>query len=350
MGGQSSKSVINSLNQRITEIATKSVANCVSNSSQDQSQDVVIGGFFSWSASANVQQNTEIKSSCLSDDQLIQNLQNQVIDTIGSSTTADGISLLPAFGNTTSESIVTLNNIVRTSLSKENISNNYNSIIQKQRQSLKNVSLIQFYTTATAIQGAQIFAEAVVKSLTDSQVMSTIQSHLEVQTKATSNNPLDIIGRAFSSVFGGLATVLGATGSTIMFAVFALMITIVSVIVLFNKSGSTKGLTDDVGMALKARAGVVPTSKAPAAKSPIMPKPSLPVETEKLAIKEEVKLPKEEVKESSREEVKLPREEVEESPKNNLLSNMTELANPLIESINNTIPKSNLTPVAPPSK
>lgn len=282
MGSQSSKATINSLNERITEIATSSVANCQTSTAQSQSQDMVISGIFSWGSTATATQNTEIRSSCLNDDQLIQNLQNQVIDTIGSATSADGIAVLPAFGNTTAEQIVNLNNTVRTSLSKTNISNNYNSLMQEQKQTLKNASLFQFGTSLVAKQGAEVFAEAVLKSLVDSQVMSTVQSHLEIQTKATSNNPLDIIGRAFSSVFGGLATVLGSTAGTIMFTVFALIVGIVSIVVLFNKSGSTKGLTDDVGMALKARAGVVgkPPAKTPPTTPALPPKQEEPPRVE----------------------------------------------------------------------
>jgi hypothetical protein len=258
MGGQSSKVAMNAINERITEISTNLVANCQTISEQDQSQKMVISGIFSWGASATAVQNTEINSRCLQDDQMIQSLQNQVINAIGSNASADGISLLPAFGNTNSEQIINLNNSIRTSLSKNNIINNYNSIMQKQKQEIENRSLIQFGTTLTATQGAKAFSEAVLKSLTDSKVMSAIQQQVELQTSATSNNPLDIIGRAFSSVFGGIATVLSSTAGTIMFIVFALMIVIVIILVVLKSSGGARILSTAAGDALKARAGVVP--------------------------------------------------------------------------------------------
>lgn len=272
MGGQSSKVAMNAINERITEISTNLVANCQTISEQDQSQKMVISGIFSWGASATAVQNTEINSRCLQDDQMIQSLQNQVINAIGSNASADGISLLPAFGNTNAEQIINLNNTIRTSLTKNNIINNYNSIMQKQKQEIENRSLIQFGTTLTATQGAKAFSEAVLKSLTDSKVMSAIQQQVELQTAATSNNPLDIIGRAFSSVFGGIATVLGSTAGTIMFTVFALMIVVVILLVVLKSSGGARILSTAAGDALKARAGVV---SKPGANNTGGPKPDV---------------------------------------------------------------------------
>jgi hypothetical protein len=255
MGGQSSKATINSLNERITEIATNTVASCSAETTQEQNQKIVVRGIFSWDTSATATQNTVVNTQCLVDDTTIQKLQNQVIDTIGSTVSADGIALLPAFGNTTTEQIVNLNNSVRTSLSKSNIITNYNKAIQKQTQEIENTSLFQFGTSLVAVQESKAFAEAVVKSLTDSNIMSAVENHLELQAKSTSNNPLDIIGRAFSSVFGGISTVIGSAAGTVMFVIFIIMITLVGGIYMLGKFGVARSLGNAASAAIRARSG-----------------------------------------------------------------------------------------------
>jgi len=237
MGGQSSKATIDSLNERITEIAMRSVSSCSATTEQEQNQTVNISGFFSWGDTITAKQTAKVNTQCLQSDSLINDLQNQVINTIGSSVSADGVALLPAFGNTTTEQVVNLKNIIRTSLSKENIVNNYNKAIQKQAQTINLGTIIRFGTTISAVNEAEAFAEAIINSLVDSKVMSAVQDHLELQAKASSNNPLDIIGRAFSSVFGGIATVLGAGAGTVMFVVFIIMIVIIGGIFMLGKFG-----------------------------------------------------------------------------------------------------------------
>lgn len=260
MGAQQSSSIINNLNERITNIALQSVQNCNAVLAQSTDQTVNIGGIFSSGASVSTEQVARLNIDCATDNRTLTNLQNQVIDAIAATNSATGVSVLPAFGNSVTDQRVNLTNIVRTSLSKQNIQNNYATLSQEQSQKVNITTLFQFGTNVSAKQDAELFAKAVIKSLEDTGVLTAVQNQIQLQGQAASANPLDFIAKTVSALFGGVSslwgTILGGPASFIIMIIF-----IVGAISLLKSGALTKA-----GDALVKKAEqpkLIPTQSTP---------------------------------------------------------------------------------------
>lgn len=268
MGAQQSSSVINNLNERITNIALTSVQNCNAVIAQSTDQTVNIGGIFSSGASVSTTQVARLNIDCATNSSTLTNLQNQVIDAIAATNSATGVSVLPAFGNSTTDQRVNLTNIVKTSLSKRNIQNNYSTLSQEQSQKVSITTLFQFGTNVSATQDAATFAKAVLKSLEDTGVMTAVQNQVQLQGQAASANPLDFIAKTVSALFGGVSslwgTILGGPASFIIMIIF-----IVGAISLLKSGALTKAGDALVKKAEQPKIGL----PQPAAQRPLPPTP-----------------------------------------------------------------------------
>jgi hypothetical protein len=244
MGAQQSNATFDNLNERITNIATSNVVNCNTMVAQNTDQVVNVGGWFSSGTDISTAQEARLNIDCATDSKSMTALQNQIINEIAGSNTASGVSVLPAFGNTSTNQIAKITNIVRTSITKKNIVNNYVKISQDQSQKVNISTLFQFGTTVRAKQDAEIFAKSVVKALDDNQELTAIKNQSQLQGSATSANPLDFITKTVSAFFGGVSslwgTILGGP------ATFILMIVFVVFAVVLWKSGSLAKVSEGV--------------------------------------------------------------------------------------------------------
>ena len=199
MGGSSSKTEVKTLQEQLNNVIISSVQSCEISSTQNQNVNIINSGFSFW-RKYDVQQTTEIRSDCFSDVSRQTLVQNSIISTIANSSTADGVSLLSAFGASTSESTSNLTNIVRNNINFSNIQKTYTAISQQQSLSVIN-SGISIYENITLTQGSQIFAAATLQELDKSGVFNKISTHLDASSKATTSSPLDFIAQIFSSYF-----------------------------------------------------------------------------------------------------------------------------------------------------
>lgn len=248
MGAQTSSAIVNSINERVTEISTKSVSNCTAMTRQAQDQTQVIGGIFSSGATMEAVQRTTINMSCVQKTGVIAKLQSEIANAVITESAAAGVALLPVVGNNTSESVANLTNMIKTTVNTENIMKTYSKIEQEQRQKQTNVALFQFGTTMRAMQGAEIFAQAVVDALAQSDVMAIVQNQADLKSSSILENPLNFIGSTISKLFSGLGAmwtgILGSPGTIIFF------IAIIFLIGALLKSGFFRKIGEGLGRAL----------------------------------------------------------------------------------------------------
>lgn len=200
-GSQSSTTTVTQLSKTITNIAESVVQNCQTSSTQSQSTVVNNTGFALWGTYGESQTST-ISAQCFQDADLQTKLQNGIINAITQATNADGSSIMPAFGNTSSTANTNITNIVRTNVTMKNVQNNYNSISQNQNIVFNNSGVVGFQSSQLT-QGASIFAAATLKALDDAGVFNSIQNHVSQQS--TASDSLFNLSGLFSGLFGGLS-------------------------------------------------------------------------------------------------------------------------------------------------
>ncbi len=198
MGGTESKTTISALSEQISTIASETVQNCVVNTSQDQLINVNNTGW-KWSSNINVEQQTEVSSTCFSDLNKQTDLQNRIQNAIEQASTASGVALLSAFGKDSASASTELRSLIRSNVTMSNIQSNYNTIRQTQQVTYSNSGIVVF-DTVNVTQGAKVFAAATLQQIDRSGIFNTIQSHIEQTTEATSTNPLDFIAKAIGAI------------------------------------------------------------------------------------------------------------------------------------------------------
>jgi hypothetical protein len=199
MGGSESKSVVNQLSETITNIAMNSVLDCQVAAVQDQNLLVENTGWNLF-GSYKLEQTSDIKSSCFTDSKRQTQLQNEIINAVKNATTASGGSIMPAFGDTSSNSETNLTNIVRTSITSSNLQKNYNSIRQAQNVTFKNSGVVGFQQLQLT-QGAQIFAASTLKALDDAGIFNAITTHID--QKSSADTSLFNFDLGLGGLFGG---------------------------------------------------------------------------------------------------------------------------------------------------
>lgn len=205
MGGTSSKAEIDQLSQNITTIASNAVMRCQTNINQNQ-HVVIENTGVSLFSTYKFKQASTISSSCVQDTALQAKIQNDIINAITNSSSAEGVAMMSAFGNTDAEASAKLKNIVQTNVTMNNIMENYNNISQSQDITVLNRGGLVVAQNVEAVQGAEIFAAATLKTVQDAGVLTTIQTKLDQDAAAKSTNPLDFLG----NLFGSIALAIGA--------------------------------------------------------------------------------------------------------------------------------------------
>lgn len=228
MGATESKTTVNALSSAISEVVMNTMQSCEVAAEQDQSLVVANTGFKLW-GDYKLEQKTEIRSSCFSDSKKQTELQTKIINAITQAASSSNIALLGAFGSTKASAESNLTNIIKNSVTMNNIQSSYTAIKQKQAAVFTNSGVIAF-EKVELVQGAQLFAAATLQELDKAGVFNTIESHVDQQAKAVTENPLDFIAKAFGAITSSLSM------SILMFALLLFM-PLVLILGLFRGGG-----------------------------------------------------------------------------------------------------------------
>jgi hypothetical protein len=207
MGGSKSKSVIDSVQQQITQVAMDTVQDCMV--STDQSQ-VVTSSNAGWQfgGTTRVSQQTDVKSQCFQNSSKQANLQNDITQIIKNAADASGVGITSVIGASTSVAEAKLRTLIQNNITMTNIQKNYNIIKQQQQVTLINTqSGVQIAKSVDISQGASVFAAATLKAVDSTGILNSLALSIDQQSKATTTNPLDFIANIVGSVTSAISTV-----------------------------------------------------------------------------------------------------------------------------------------------
>lgn len=200
MGNSESSTTVNSLSEVITNVAMSTVQDCVVVSEQAQSDTYVNNGFTLWSGTT-LEQQTEVRSQCFSDVKRQAELQNKIIQEISQATSATGMALLPAFGDTKSSATTNLTSLVENNITMSNIQKSYNGI--KQGQTVDHVNnQVWLVRNVNLKQGAEVFAAATLQEVQKAGILTDIEKYVDQTSSAKVENPLDAFAAMISAAFG----------------------------------------------------------------------------------------------------------------------------------------------------
>ncbi len=232
MGGTYSKATINSLQQSISNIAMTNITKCQTSSNQTQNIRIVNDGFRFWT-NYKIEQTSSINSSCVQDTVLQAKLQNDIFNAIKNASSAEGVALLSAFGNTNSSAETNLQTIIQNNVTMENIMENYTKIEQTQNVEIVN-NFVWVFDNMSMVQGSQIFAASTLKAMEDAGIFNTISNKLDQSARSKSTNPLDFI----ANLFGNMA-------QAVLFVILFIVVIIIAMIYA-ARSGKTGAHESDI--------------------------------------------------------------------------------------------------------
>lgn len=187
MGNSASSNEVNVLNESINKLSSSNVQQCVTNSTQVQAASQSAFGI-NIGVKQKILQNTTIKQECIMDvsrtnalvSQITSQLQQYAESNLGSMTV----------GQADSSNAANIKSKVSNALSVSNINNNFNSIMQTQLADQK-LGGINIFASQEAIQGAEVYAGAVLKSLEDNNVVTDIVNDVRQKSVSTTEGILD---------------------------------------------------------------------------------------------------------------------------------------------------------------
>lgn len=215
MGGSNSKSVVNLTSEIITRVSIKIGARYETSIKQDQKTVIVNNGFSFWD-STNMKQSSTINSQAMMQSNVSAELKNELFNELKNAATTEGIAVLDAFGNTRSEAETNMKQTIDSTVQISSILETVNKIEQNQDFARFNNG-VSIYASLDQIQGAEIFAEAVLKSFNDAGVFNKMENNIESNAATKTTNPLaflvDIIKGITATPFmiiGGVILIIAA--------------------------------------------------------------------------------------------------------------------------------------------
>jgi hypothetical protein len=190
MGGTSSKNKVKSLQENIAKIASTSVSRCTTTVGMYQNVSQTTSGI-SIGTSQSVVQNTTIKSSCLNDTQRTTQMATEIANQIAQTVSSESVGGVGALNTTSATADSTTLASVRSALTTKNITENFQKIMSEQIAAQRTTG-ISIFTSQKVIQGTEVYAEAVNKSLEENGIYADLESTINQQASATTTNPLDV--------------------------------------------------------------------------------------------------------------------------------------------------------------
>ncbi len=238
MGVSYAKSEVTSLTKVLTEVTMQTIQECVTQVSQSQYVNAANTGFSFW-GTTNVQQSTMIKSTCFSNVQKEQELQNNLIQAIKNYNTSEGLGVLGILSASVADAKTLVETSVKNTVKMSNIQQTYNSIIMSQGVNFSN-SGVALFPTNTVIQGSQVFADATMQELSKSGIFNKIESSIDQTNSAKITNPLD-----------ALANILGSFGMAVFAVIGGIILLFVILMGMGMIGGGSSGSSGSSGGKLK---------------------------------------------------------------------------------------------------
>lgn len=206
MGGTSSKSTVDMLNETAINVSSSVIQNCTGVASQQQSLDYTTAGDFV-GGDINQSMTASINMSCVMNSQTQTDIASKVGAQLAQAAEAKGQAVLSGLGSTTSEVATKITNRITANISNQTQQDTLAAIQQKQSVKVNaggNITL----GNVTQAQSATIVATALMQSSAYSSVINELAAHIDQTSSASEANPIagiiDSAGGALSGIFGAL--------------------------------------------------------------------------------------------------------------------------------------------------
>lgn len=232
MGSSSSKSVVKSLSEQITQLSSNISQKCNNLTDQRQNFNMFVGGDLVGNQ-ISVSQFTDVDFKCAFSSNVQNDIQNQVLAQIKNLSKAQTLPLSLQRVKNDAETII--ENRIRNELTLSNIQESYNQIVQGQKASI----VVAGNATGNVIdisQGNKVFAGAVLDVLEKSGVFNTVKNVVDQVQQTRQVTP--VIGEVVAGVSdtaigvsGNIAQAMsGTTGIILMIVVGFIVLVLLGVV------------------------------------------------------------------------------------------------------------------------
>ena len=198
MGGSSSKSSVEQVQQQITEDAINIASSYTMMVTQTQSNNTTQFSLFGGNSNKTSQVATiNFDQSNIQDMQ--QQLQTAVTNDINQVLAAKSIALIGGLGSASTSSQARIQTSIANKLTIKQLSDTYTSIANEQKNRASQFTLFGFNSNETS-QGATILAKSVIKNLTDQDVFTELKNLIDQKGTSTQDNPLSFIADLFKGI------------------------------------------------------------------------------------------------------------------------------------------------------
>ncbi len=198
MGGSQSKAAIAQVQEQITNSAITISSAYTMTVTQTQSSNTSQFTLFGSNSNKTTQVSVvNFQQSNIQDMQ--QQLQTAVTNSINQTLSAKSIALIGALGTASTSAQAKIQTAIKNSLTISQISSTYAAISNEQKNKTSQFSLFGFNTNETS-QGATILAQSVIQNLANQGVFTELESLIDQQGTATQENPLSFLADIFKGI------------------------------------------------------------------------------------------------------------------------------------------------------
>ncbi len=198
MGGSQSKAAIAQVQEQITNSAITISSAYTMTVTQTQSSNTSQFTLFGSNSNKTTQVSVvNFQQSNIQDMQ--QQLQTAVTNSINQTLSAKSIALIGALGTASTSAQAKIQTAIKSSLTISQISSTYAAISNEQKNKTSQFSLFGFNTNETS-QGATILAQSVIQNLANQGVFTELESLIDQQGTATQENPLSFLADIFKGI------------------------------------------------------------------------------------------------------------------------------------------------------
>lgn len=239
MGGTSSKTVTEQVNEHVTNISVKAGQQCSVIIDQEQSSMIVNTGTMSGS-NITMKQATDVDLSCMMKTGQFADLQRDIANAIVQEAKAKGDGLLSAFGASDADAEAKIHNVIKNNVTIENVNKTMIAIRQEQKLNLINQGTMTNVNIDMS-QGAEVFAAAMINQITKTGITETIDNKANQIADAETKNPLSFITDLFGVLLSPITSVMNI-GTFFMILIFCVVAYVVYTSIINPKPGPQRPL------------------------------------------------------------------------------------------------------------
>jgi len=236
MGGSSSKTTAELLNEVAITATQRTISSCVSHATQEQLLSVLnVSGNVTMTG-ITMSQGASVDMQCIMSAQMQSDIQSNIASEIAQFASSQSEAFIGVLGESEAEATVYVKNALSIGVVQEAIQSEFNSALQKQTANFINIDGNLVVSDVTIAQTMEMTARTLITGTSYSSVISDIAEKVDQETAATQTNPvsewIDSIGSIFSTwiwLIIGIALIGGVI--LIVFVVY------------FFKSGAATTLT-----------------------------------------------------------------------------------------------------------